>query len=336
MPPGISYANDVTVGYDQLGHGYVCAMGTSGQSPDGLDRGVWLWMTRDGGRRFRPAEAAVSGMFVDHPWLAVGARRTPCGLGCGAPWCTGLHPLSQRRAVRGPPGSSDSGRSHSRLANDRRRTQGAGLCRVRGARRTRRQAGRGGRARRWSGRRWSGDPAASLEPHRPRRPPAYGPRNSARRLKLSDVQQLAVPGEPICVGGTDPALLDRRRPCSHPGRPAQTTAPQPLPIYRPQVGPAQRRGLARPDTTRVISRLADGSELAVGAPIVVNHAVGGCSRRSHCGNPAWSASEHTSNRHPQEELPSAKAASLPCASAQAHRRRRLITSGCVQFSARAS
>ncbi|HEY0688254.1 MAG TPA: hypothetical protein VGD71_04370 [Kribbella sp.] len=28
---------------------------------------------------------------------------------------------------------------------------------------------------------------------------------------------------------------------------------------------------------RVISQLADGSELAVGAPIVVNHAVGGCS-----------------------------------------------------------
>jgi hypothetical protein len=30
--------------------------------------------------------------------------------------------------------------------------------------------------------------------------PAYGPRNSARRLKLSDVQQLAILGEPICVG----------------------------------------------------------------------------------------------------------------------------------------
>jgi hypothetical protein len=30
--------------------------------------------------------------------------------------------------------------------------------------------------------------------------PAYGPRNSARRLKLSDVQRLAVLGEPICVG----------------------------------------------------------------------------------------------------------------------------------------
>ena len=71
MPPGITYANDVTVAYDQFGRGYVCAMGTSGQSRD--DRGVWLWTTRDAGRSFRPAEAAVSGVFVDHPWLAAGA-----------------------------------------------------------------------------------------------------------------------------------------------------------------------------------------------------------------------------------------------------------------------
>jgi hypothetical protein len=96
MPPGISYANDVTVGYDQLGHGYVCAMGTSGQSPDGLDRGVWLWMTRDGGRSFRPAEAAVSGMFVDHPWLAVGAG------GLHVAWVAEHHAaLGYTRSVRG-------------------------------------------------------------------------------------------------------------------------------------------------------------------------------------------------------------------------------------------
>jgi hypothetical protein len=42
--------------------------------------------------------------------------------------------------------------------------------------------------------------APTIGVQRNRSPPAYGPRNSARRLKLSDVQQLAVLGEPICVG----------------------------------------------------------------------------------------------------------------------------------------
>ncbi|MDX6240255.1 MAG: hypothetical protein QOG10_5075, partial [Kribbellaceae bacterium] len=39
---------------------------------------------------------------------------------------------------------------------------------------------------------------------------------------------------------------------------------------------------------RVIGRLAGCTELPVGAPIVVNHAVGGCSWRSQRGGPAWS------------------------------------------------
>jgi hypothetical protein len=67
--------------------------------------------------------------------------------------------------------------------------------------------------------------------------PAYGPRNSARRLKLSDVQQLAVLGEPICVGeaarilrcsaGDVRALI---RAGQLRGRPGSR-----YPVYRPQV-----------------------------------------------------------------------------------------------------
>jgi hypothetical protein len=83
-------------GVRHLGHGYVCAMGTSGQSPEGLDRGVWLWTTRDGGRSFRPAEAAVSGVFVDHPWMAVGAD------GLHVAWVAEHHgALGYTRSVKG-------------------------------------------------------------------------------------------------------------------------------------------------------------------------------------------------------------------------------------------
>jgi hypothetical protein len=73
--------------------------------------------------------------------------------------------------------------------------------------------------------------------------PAYGPRNSARRLKLSDVQQLAVLGAPICVGqaariphrptGDVRALIRagqlRQRPGSR------------YPVYRPEVEELARR-----------------------------------------------------------------------------------------------
>jgi hypothetical protein len=198
--------------------------------------------------------------------------------------------------------------------------------------------------------------------------PAYGPRNSARRLKLSDVQQLAVLGEPIGVDEAARILhcpTDDVRALS---RPAQTAARQSLPCLPTtsrRARPAQRRRLARhPNPLRACRPRADlrcGADplhqqardprvrggraaprrtgppglllvprrphragrprpsrpreprhqptrrrqrAAVGAPIVVNHAVGGCSRRSQCGGPAWSASEHTAYRSPREELPS--------------------------------
>jgi hypothetical protein len=173
--------------------------------------------------------------------------------------------------------------------------------------------------------------------------PAYGPRNSARRLKLSDVQQLAVLGEPICVGeaarilhcptGDVRALIRAGQLRVRPG--------SRYPVYRPEVEELARRsgvdsrdspipfgpaslvptsdaarilGLSKQETralaaaelipavrdhrgyywyradqitlvararhareNRVISRLAGGRELPSVAPVVVNHAVGGCS-----------------------------------------------------------
>jgi hypothetical protein len=193
--------------------------------------------------------------------------------------------------------------------------------------------------------------------------PASGPRHSARRLTLPDVQRPAVLGAPIrggqaarpphCPTGDARALIragrlrqrpDRRYPVSRPqveelarrsgvdaragpipfgpvgrmptsaaarilGRSRQQTralaAAGPIPAVRDhrgsyywyradQITPVARARQARQN--RVISRLAGGSEPPSVPRIVVNHAVGGCRRRSRCGGPAWSAGEPTSDR----------------------------------------
>ena len=68
--PGAAPANDadVTVTFDQAGHGYV-----SGEMSHGVVGGkagtAYVWRTDDGGRHFGPAVAAMRGS-VDHPGLA--------------------------------------------------------------------------------------------------------------------------------------------------------------------------------------------------------------------------------------------------------------------------
>jgi hypothetical protein len=67
LPAGTTVADDVTVGFDPDGRGYVCAMAADGL---GGGRGVYVWRTDDGGRTFRPPVAALAGGWADHPWLA--------------------------------------------------------------------------------------------------------------------------------------------------------------------------------------------------------------------------------------------------------------------------
>jgi hypothetical protein len=71
LPAGGIEANDVTIAFDHAGRGYVCAtvLGSGGRD----DRGAWIWRTADGGRTFAPPVPVVSGVFVDHPCMAVDA-----------------------------------------------------------------------------------------------------------------------------------------------------------------------------------------------------------------------------------------------------------------------
>ena len=68
--PGAAPANgaDVTVSFDQAGHGYVSAAMSRGVMGDEAGT-AYVWRTDDGGRHFGPAVAAMRGS-VDHPGLA--------------------------------------------------------------------------------------------------------------------------------------------------------------------------------------------------------------------------------------------------------------------------
>jgi hypothetical protein len=62
----LGYDADVTVTFDQAGHGYVSGLVISTHGELGP---AYVWRTDDGGRHFRPAVAAMRGN-VDHPGLA--------------------------------------------------------------------------------------------------------------------------------------------------------------------------------------------------------------------------------------------------------------------------
>lgn len=62
----LGYDADVTVTFDQAGHGYVSGMVTSAKGKPAI---VYVWRTDDGGRHFRPAVAAMRDNS-DHPGLA--------------------------------------------------------------------------------------------------------------------------------------------------------------------------------------------------------------------------------------------------------------------------
>jgi hypothetical protein len=89
LPAGTVIADDVTVAFNSAGRGFVCAMATSGASPD--DRGVYVWRTDDGGHTFAAPVAVMAGQFADHPCVAV--SRSP-GHGAGnvyAVWVAAEH-----------------------------------------------------------------------------------------------------------------------------------------------------------------------------------------------------------------------------------------------------
>jgi excisionase family DNA binding protein len=98
--------------------------------------------------------------------------------------------------------------------------------------------------------------------------PAYGPRNSARRLELSDVQQLATLGEPISVGEaarilhcpTDDvrALIQAGQLRGRPG--------SRYPVYRPEVEElARRSGVDARDSPIPFRACRPGADLGCGA-----------------------------------------------------------------------
>jgi hypothetical protein len=68
LPADTLGSADVTVAFDALGRGYVCATGYTAGGRN--DRRVYVWRTDDGGRSFTAPVAAMAGQFDDHPWLA--------------------------------------------------------------------------------------------------------------------------------------------------------------------------------------------------------------------------------------------------------------------------
>ena len=63
----LGYDADVTVTFDQAGHGYVSGGMSHGAAAEAGT--AYVWQTDDGGRHFGPAVAAMPG-HVDHPVLA--------------------------------------------------------------------------------------------------------------------------------------------------------------------------------------------------------------------------------------------------------------------------
>lgn len=99
LPAGTVIADDVTVAFNSAGRGFVCAMATSGASPD--DRDVYMWRTDDGGRSFKAPVAVMKGQFADHPCVAV--SRSP-GRGAGnvyAMWVASYTALGIGRSTDG-------------------------------------------------------------------------------------------------------------------------------------------------------------------------------------------------------------------------------------------
>jgi hypothetical protein len=71
-----AYDGDVTVAYDQHGHGFVC--GIRSATTDLVDSSILLWRTDNQGRTFTDPDVLRTGT-VDHTWLATGLSRATAG-----------------------------------------------------------------------------------------------------------------------------------------------------------------------------------------------------------------------------------------------------------------
>jgi hypothetical protein len=85
--------DDVTVAFDAIGRGYICATRSGHASnlnpanPD-ANRAVYVWRTDDGGRGFSAPVTVVEGQYSDHPWIATGGQ-TPAAQDVYVAWGAG-------------------------------------------------------------------------------------------------------------------------------------------------------------------------------------------------------------------------------------------------------
>ena len=81
-PSGAADGDDITVAFDPLGRGYVCATTLS----HARDTSVYLWRTDDGGRSFSEPLTLLEGQYHDHPWVATGEGQAPSERNVYAAW----------------------------------------------------------------------------------------------------------------------------------------------------------------------------------------------------------------------------------------------------------
>lgn len=75
--------DDVTVAFDGLGRGYVCATSYA------AGRAIYVWRTDDGGQSFSVPVTLLEGQYCDHPWLAIGQGQTPSEYNAYVAWAAG-------------------------------------------------------------------------------------------------------------------------------------------------------------------------------------------------------------------------------------------------------
>jgi hypothetical protein len=99
-------SDDVTVAFDPLGRGYLCAS-RADNTPGG--RAMFFWRTDDGGRSFSaPTTLLPIGQYFDHPWIAAVAGPTPSQRNVYIAWAGGA---GGNRSELGFTRSTDGGKS---------------------------------------------------------------------------------------------------------------------------------------------------------------------------------------------------------------------------------
>jgi hypothetical protein len=84
LPAGATKTgDDVTVAFDALGRGYVCATSYA------AGRAIYVWRTDDGGRSFSAPVTLLEGQYCDHPWMVTGQGQTPSEHNVYVAWAAG-------------------------------------------------------------------------------------------------------------------------------------------------------------------------------------------------------------------------------------------------------